>query len=239
MEQMNGIVAERRTYTSFNENHFHCYGQLILPIQGELCIQAESKELLLDPEIILFVPPECDHTFHSDVRNEFLILDIPSFMFTGSGLQNRVISCKFNNQWRGIRYLILNEIDQPSFNGSALKELYPYISRYLFQEQQSKSIRYIHEHYDENITVQDLASMEHYNRSYYTEWFFKETGKSPSAYIQEVRINKAKELLCNTDLPILHIAIQVGLEHQSSLTRLFQKYEELTPSQFRKKNLRI
>lgn len=50
-----------------------------------------------------------------------------------------------------------------------------------------------------------------------------------------MRLNKAKELLRDTDLPILHIAIQVGLEHQSSLTRLFQKYEEITPSQFRTK----
>ncbi|MFF2753071.1 AraC family transcriptional regulator [Psychrobacillus sp. NPDC058041] len=238
MEQINEIVAERRTYTTNSENHIHRYGQLILPIQGELSIEARTTELLLDPETIFFIPPECLHRFHSDVRNEFIILDIPTFMFTGSELQNRVITCQVNNQWKGIRYLILNEIEQKSLNGSALKELYPYISRYLFHEQQSKSIMYIHEHYNENITVQDLASIENYNRSYYSEWFLKETGKSPSAYIQEVRINKAKELLCNTNLPILHIAIQVGFEHQSSLTRIFQKYEKVTPSQFRKNNLR-
>lgn len=237
MEQINEIVAERRTYTPINENHVHRYAQLILPLQGELFIMADSNNFSLDLKTIFFVPPKCNHSFHSDVRNEFLVLDIPHFMFTGCELQNRIISCKFNNHWKGIRYLILNEIDQQSLNGTALKELYPYISRYLFQEQQSKSIRYIHEHFNENITVQDLASIEHYNRSYYSEWFLKETGKTPSAYIQEVRINKAKELLCSTDLPILHIAIQVGLDHQSSLTRLFQKYVGITPSQFRKQNL--
>lgn len=40
--------------------------------------------------------------------------------------------------------------------------------------------------------------------------------------------------MINTNLSILHIAIQVGLEHQSSLTRLFQKYEGMSPSQYRK-----
>lgn len=171
------------------------------------------------------------------VRNEFLVLDIPEFMLTWNELklQNRAVSYKLNNRWRGIRNLILDEINEYSLHPSALRELYPYISYYLLQKQQPKSIHYIHEHYHQNITVQQLASIEHYNRSYYSDWFIKETGKSPSAYIQEVRLNKAKELLRNTDLPILHIAIQVGLEHQSSLTRLFQKHEELTPSQFRKK----
>lgn len=238
MEQVRDIVAERRTYTSAQEKHSHRYAQLILPLQGELSIKTESKKLLLDLETIFFVPPECDHTFHSVGRNEFLVLDIPHFMLTERQLQNRGKSYKLNNQWKGIRYLILNEIEQQSLRGSAVNELYPYISKCLIQEQQPKSITYIHEHFNEIITVQDLASLEHYNRSYYSEWFLKETGKSPSTYIQDVRMNKAKELLRGTDLSILHIAIQVGLDHQSSLTRLFQKHEGMTPSQYRKNQRR-
>lgn len=235
METINGIVAERRTYTSTQETHSHGYAQLILPLQGELFIQAGQQKLRLDHQTLFFIPPMCDHTFHSVVRNEFLVLDIPHFMLIKNKLHDRGISYKLNNQWKGIRFLIMNEIDHQPFHGSAVKELYPYISHYLLQELQPKSIRFIHEHYNESISVQKLASLEHYNPSYYSDWFQKETGKSPSAYIQEVRLNKAKELLCNTDLPILHIAIQVGLEHQSSVTRLFQKYEEITPSKFRKK----
>ncbi|MFT9816464.1 AraC family transcriptional regulator [Lysinibacillus sp. NPDC056185] len=236
MEKIKKIVAERRTYTPNQNTHSHNYAQLILPLQGELYINTGAQDLQLDHQTLFFIPPECNHTFHSIVRNEFLVLDIPHFMLTKKKLYNKGISFKLDNQWKGIRYLILNEIDKQSLNGSALKDLYPYISHYLLQEQQPKSIRYINEHYNENITVNKLASLEHYNRSYYSDWFLKETGKSPSAYIQELRLNKAKELLLNTDLPILHIAIQVGFEHQSSLTRLFQKYGEITPSQFRIKN---
>jgi len=235
MEKMKEIVAERRTYTAHQYTHSHSYAQLILPLQGELSIKVGEQNIKLDHQTLLFVPLKCHHTFHSAVRNEFLVLDIPDFMLTWNELklQKRGVSYTLNNRWRGIRNLILDEIDD-SLHCAALKELYPYISHYLLQKQQPKSIRYIHEHYNQNITVQQLASIEHYNRSYYSDWFLKETGKSPSAYIQEVRLNKAKELLRNTDLPILHIAIQVGLEHQSSLTRLFLKYEELPPSQFRK-----
>ncbi|MEX3623238.1 AraC family transcriptional regulator [Viridibacillus arvi] len=234
MEPIREIVVERRTYTSIQEKHSHRFAQLILPLQGELSIKTESKKLLLDPETIFFLPPECHHTFHSVERNEFLVLDIPHFMLNERQLQNRELSYELNNQWKGIRYLLLNELEQQSWNGSAVKELYPYISRCLIQEQQAKSITYIHDHYNENISVHDLAALEHYNRSYYSEWFLKETGQLPTVYIQDVRMKKAKELLRDTELPILHIAIQVGLEHQSSFTRLFQKHEGVTPSQYRK-----
>ncbi|WP_028559939.1 AraC family transcriptional regulator [Paenibacillus pinihumi] len=231
METFRDIIAERRTYTATKNTHAHGYGQLIIPLQGELAIKAGPQSLMLK-DTLFYVPPACEHTYHSIVRNEFLVLDIPHFMLSAGDTQDTGISCPLNNQWKGIRYLILNEMDdRPE---PALKELFPYISHCLFQEQQPRSIRYIHEHYDEQLTVQKLAEMEHYNRSYYSDWFLKETGKTPSSYIQEVRLNKAKELLRNTNLSILNIAIQVGLEHQSSLTRLFQQYERVTPSQFRK-----
>lgn len=235
MEKIKDLVAERRTYSNTEDTHSHSYAQLILPLHGQLFIHAGAQELLVDHETLFFLPPKCAHTFHSIVRNEFLILDIPHFMLNKSALCNWGYSWRLNNQWKGIRYLILNEIDQKPINQTALKELYPYISFYLLQDQQPRSISYIHEHYNEKISLQKLASLEHYNRSYYSDWFLKQTGKFPSTYIQEVRLNKAKELLLNTDLPILHIAIQVGFEHQSSLTRLFQKYEGISPRQFREK----
>ncbi|WP_409340563.1 helix-turn-helix domain-containing protein [Paenibacillus sp. MBLB4367] len=236
MDTCKELVAEKRTYTASHVKHTHSYAQLILPLQGKLAIEAGTEHFLLDDQLLLYVPPECDHTFYSNVRNEFLVLDIPDKMIPSSRMNDKGISYSLNRKWRGIRYLILNELDQQDEQRSALMELYPYISHHLLQEQRPRSIQFIHEHYDENITVQQLAALEHFNRSYYTEWFLKETGKSPSAYLQEVRLSKAKQLLRETSFSILQIALQVGLEHQSSLTRLFQKNEKTTPSLYRKKH---
>jgi AraC-like DNA-binding protein len=233
MEIFNDIVADRRIYTSALHTHSHHHAQLIIPLQGEMAIQTDAQNLRLDDRTLFFVPPECEHTYHSLVRNEFLVVDIPHFMVGTSGLHKGGAAFPLNPQWQGIRYLILNEMDRNPLHGSALRELFPYIAHCLHQNQQPASIQYIHEHYHENLSVQQLAELEHYNRSYYCEWFHKVTGKSPSAYIQEVRLNKAKELLRDTDLPILHIAIQVGLEHQSSLTRLFHRCEGMSPSVYR------
>ncbi|MCQ6562809.1 helix-turn-helix transcriptional regulator [Paenibacillus mendelii] len=233
MKTYRELIAERRTYTASQVTHSHSYAQLILPLQGELSIEAASEHFLLDEQQLLYVPPECKHTFHSTMNNEFLVLDIPPVMIPSDRLNHKGIPYSFNNKWRGIRYLILNELDQLAVR-PALKELYPYISHHLLYERQPRSIQYIHEHYDKNITVQQLAALEHYNRSYFTDWFLKETGKTPSVYLQEVRLNKAKQLLRDTKLGMLQIALQVGLEHQSSLTRLFNKMEGTTPSHYRK-----
>lgn len=237
MESFNEIIAERRIYTATQHTHIHSYAQLIIPLQGGMAIETAGRNLELDDHTLFFVPPECRHTYHSKVRNEFLVLDIPHFMLGSSGWREEGMPYKLTNQWKGIRYLVLDEMERQTAAPSALKELFPFISHCLTQEQLPVSIRYIHEHYHEPVTVQQLADLEHYHRSYYADWFFRETGTTPSAYIQEVRLKKAKELLRDTTLPVLHIAMQVGLEHQSSLTRLFQRIEGMTPSEYRKQSL--
>lgn len=60
------------------------------------------------------------------------------------------------------------------------------------------------------------------------------TSKSPTKWIDEAIIAEAKVLLCQSDLPISEIAQEVGFEDQSYFTRLFKKYENVTPSDFRK-----
>ncbi len=96
------------------------------------------------------------------------------------------------------------------------------------------SIQHIHQNYDKPLTVAQLAALEGYTLTYYSEWFKKITSQTPQSYIQKVRLDKAKELLRHTNLSILHIAIQVGYQHQGSLTRLFQQYVHITPATYRR-----
>lgn len=83
--------------------------------------------------------------------------------------------------------------------------------------------------------VERLASIEHFNVSYYCKWFYNQTGMTPNAYIQQIRLEKAKVLLETTELSLLEIALQVGYSHQSSLTRLFRKIEGSNPILYRKR----
>lgn len=61
------------------------------------------------------------------------------------------------------------------------------------------------------------------------------TGRSIGAWIDIVRIQRAKRLLSSTTLPIIDIAASVGVEDQSYFSRLFKKETGMTPTAFRKK----
>lgn len=98
------------------------------------------------------------------------------------------------------------------------------------------TIEYIRNHYHRPISVQQLADMEHYNPSYYCEWFQKKYGLSPMAYIRKLRLDTAKTMLKNTDYSLMQIAQQVGYQNQSTLTRLFHQYVGITPSDYRLKS---
>ncbi|HML85738.1 MAG TPA: AraC family transcriptional regulator [Bacteroidales bacterium] len=97
----------------------------------------------------------------------------------------------------------------------------------------TSSIKYISDHYDQPITVQQLAEIENYNVTYYNDWFKEQTGFPPHLYLRYVRINKAKELLIETDFSIMEIAVMVGYSSNSTLTRAFHSLTGMTPKEYR------
>lgn len=66
-----------------------------------------------------------------------------------------------------------------------------------------------------------------------------QTGTTMSKYIQTSRVELAKKLLLETELSINEITEQVGYEYALSFTRLFKKYEQVSPSEYRQINKRI
>jgi transcriptional regulator GlxA family with amidase domain len=60
-------------------------------------------------------------------------------------------------------------------------------------------------------------------------------GISPISYLLKIRIERAKELLKETDKRISEIALSVGFSNQQRFNDIFKKYAKLTPLQYRKK----
>lgn len=98
------------------------------------------------------------------------------------------------------------------------------------------SINYIHNNFERDISLGDIAKFVFLSPSYFTRAFKEETGMSPISYLLKVRIERAKELLSDTGLKISDIALSVGFSNQQRFNEMFKKYTNITPLQYRKMN---
>ena len=80
--------------------------------------------------------------------------------------------------------------------------------------------------------ISDLISM---NSSYFSSLFKKKTGLNLINYLQNVRIEKSKQLLLNTNQKLYEISEAVGIPNVKYFFKLFKDYTGVTPSEFRKK----
>lgn len=101
----------------------------------------------------------------------------------------------------------------------------------------NKAICYTCHNYWEPLTIERMAEYLGLNKCYFCQLFKKETGKTYSQFLNEIRIEKSKELLKNTDMSILDIALSVGYNNQNYYTMAFKKITGVTPLKYR--NLRL
>ncbi|MGP4038436.1 AraC family transcriptional regulator [Gracilibacillus sp. D59] len=96
-----------------------------------------------------------------------------------------------------------------------------------------KALTYIHEHYDSEIKVENLAHITHLHPSYLHKIFRLSLGMSINQYITKVRLDKAKMLLINTEIPVTEISNYVGVNTSQYFSNLFKKETGLSPSAYR------
>ncbi|UJF34846.1 response regulator transcription factor [Paenibacillus hexagrammi] len=96
-------------------------------------------------------------------------------------------------------------------------------------------ISYIHEHYAEDITLDDLAGQLFISKNYLNQLFKKVTGETFMNYVIRVRLEKAKALLLEGNLLIYEVAESVGYQNVPYFSTLFKKYTGMNPSDVLKK----
>jgi YesN/AraC family two-component response regulator len=96
-----------------------------------------------------------------------------------------------------------------------------------------KSIAYINDHYNQDLSLDMVAEHVGLNPAYFSTLFKKETGVNFSTYLLNHKIDNAKLLLTNSNLSLINIAIEVGFDNQSYFSNVFKKATGMTPKQYR------
>ena len=96
--------------------------------------------------------------------------------------------------------------------------------------------RYIDEHFDEPLTLDQLAEHIHVNKYYLSHTFRKEFGISPINYLNERRIRESQYLLEHTNHSLSQIAHMLGFSSPSYFSQSFRRAEGISPVEYRKQH---
>ncbi len=106
-----------------------------------------------------------------------------------------------------------------------------------FTSMRVKKIKeYMERNFNKKITVEDISKSFFLSRAYFRNIFFKSEGISPKKYLQKLRMEKAAELLENTDYKVSEISVSVGYDDQLAFSKAFKGYFGVSPVSYRTKN---
>jgi len=98
---------------------------------------------------------------------------------------------------------------------------------------------FIHENLHTEMSRDDIANSVYRNPAYISRLFRKETGMSLWDYITYAKIERAKQLLTDTNDKISNIVTELGYTHLSYFARLFKKMTGMTPQDYRKNHRKL
>ena len=97
-----------------------------------------------------------------------------------------------------------------------------------------KIIKYIQTNISEPITIKDIANYYGYTRFHISRVFKEATGTTVLDYISFVKVEEAKKLLKKSDESIAEIAVKCGFSSQGYFCKIFKKYENISPNEYKK-----
>lgn len=108
------------------------------------------------------------------------------------------------------------------------------ILRPVNQERIRMMLEFIHTHYREKLTLEQIAAAAIVSKRECLRCFQSCIGKTPFAYLLDYRLQTAEQLLRTTDKSVTEIALDTGFSGSAYFTKLFRELRQMTPSQYRK-----
>jgi two-component system response regulator YesN len=206
--------------------HYHEIAQALGSLQQDLA--AEAVERLA---VLLLDWPELTAADLQRVAREVWTICKYTLHGTGHGLEEAFPA-------EGIERELTGLVMPLQFREWALDKIAAVCARFSRSENLKHKqavdfmVRYVHEHYIEDLRLADLAEKVYISRNYLSNIFRDATGETFNDYVTKMRIEKAKSLLAEGKLMVYEIAERVGYKNVPYFTTLFKKHTGRNPTDF-------
>ena len=236
------------SYTVEEETEAHAkapHSLLVIKLAGRSEYTVGKDNLVADAQHIVYLPAGTEYDMYIESEGACIVLEFDTVeklsgecageFFTDG--EADIISCAKNA-------LLYWGLRGPAYHSKCLSELYALLTQLSSIQSYAyslagkyglihKSVKYIEKNYSrQDLYIPMLARMSGIGETYYRSIFLSVFGVSPTKYIQQYRVEKAKELLVASSGSVEEIALAVGFANSSYFCKAFKTLTGSTPSEF-------
>ncbi len=231
----------RSSIWNFMRHKHECH-ELLYFLNGAAKMDIEQDHVDVNIYDIVIYPKGMYHQEHIDpnVRNEVLCCWIE---MTGVDIPGVIHVQDKNGEIKTLVNALHNEYKTQSpsklLMDSYIRAIFVLISRKAdlskpSEEPVDRVIMYMQDHFNEYITVEDLASLINVSQSYVARIFRKKVGTTLMEYIMLLRIEEAKKQFSTTHKTVEEVAFEVGYNCPKYFCRTFKKVTGMSPREYKK-----
>jgi AraC-like DNA-binding protein len=229
-----------RAYQPAIATHSHHFHQIVVPLQGVIEISLNEFHGPVAVGHCVIIQKDVVHSFKAKEQARFLVADLHDLPESA-----RSVDCPFaaiSNAFKS--FCLFADIQLSSQTDEVFEDSMINVFKQLLSVQDflptidrriSRALEHIANDLSMNHTLENLAGISSLSVSQFKVLFARHTGKSLSQYLLTQRMETARALLANTDMPINLVAENTGYLSQSAFTRRFQTYHGTSPSEYKRR----
>lgn len=242
------ITKVRSVSTMYNPENSKSKNQnrarwaIVLKYEGETVYTASGKAIVSNPSHMVILPHGCSYEWLCRRAGHYSIVEFDAELMHPEPLSFYVKNHeRFLNIFKSMEYQ--RNLKKPLAEQESIRDTYTLLlmlaqterEAYLPTEKQQKiapALDYISQNYDKPVTNEALAEMTGMSTVYFRKLFTEIMGISPIAYVHELRIRKAKEMLRSDHGTLTDVALSLGYANLYDFSRDFKRHTGVAPSQY-------
>lgn len=217
---------------------------LVIKHEGETVYTSNGKTYLSDMNNLVILPKGCSYEWHCTQSGHFSIIEFQSDSVCDDIFRFSVANGeKFLKLFKDVEYK--RTLKTQMYRAESIRDVYSILlllvqsvqKKYFPSEKLGKltpAIDYIAKNYDKPVKNEELAGLCNISTVYFRKLFTEIMGTSPIAYVHELRIKKAKEMLRSDHGSLTNIAESLGYLNIYDFSRAFKKHTGVSPLKYEK-----